>query len=74
MISMHIDDFNLAGSEKFLESVTKEKKKVLDGSKVEDGKFRFTGIVKTRCRYSPKRYIFFLDFFVWYIFFLDFQI
>ena len=44
MISTHIDDFNLAGSEKFLESVTEEIKKVLDVSKVEDGKFRFTGI------------------------------
>ena len=37
-------DFNLAGSEKFLESVTEEIKKVLDVSKVEDRKFRFTGI------------------------------
>ena len=44
MISMHVDDFNLVGSEKFLEKVTEEIKKVLDVSKVEDGKFKFTGI------------------------------
>ena len=44
MISTHVDDFNLAGSEEFLEAVTEEIKKVLDMSKVEDGRFRFTGI------------------------------
>ena len=44
MISTHIDDFNLARSEKFLETMTEEIKKVLDVLKVEDGKFRFTGI------------------------------
>ena len=44
LISTHVDDFNLAGSDSFLEAVTEEIKKVLDVSKVEDDKFRFTGI------------------------------
>ena len=34
MISTHVDDFNLAGSEEFLDAVTEEIKKVLDVSKV----------------------------------------
>ena len=44
MISTHVDDFNLAGSEKFLAMVTEEIRKALDISKVEDSSFRFTGI------------------------------
>ena len=44
LVSTHIDDFNLAGSEKFLLSVTEEIRKVLDISKIEDSAFRFTGI------------------------------
>ena len=44
LVSTHVDDFNLAGSEKFLLSVTEEIRKVLDISKIEDSVFRFTGI------------------------------
>ena len=44
LVSTHVDDFNLAGSEKFLLSVTEEIRKVLDISKIEDSAFRFTGI------------------------------
>ena len=44
MISTHVDDFNLAGSEEFLAAVTEKIGKALDISKVEDSKFRFTGI------------------------------
>ena len=44
MISTHVDDFNLAGREEFPEAVIEEIKKVLDVSKVEDGRFRFKGI------------------------------
>merc|ERR1712030_169015 len=44
MISTHVDDFSLAGSEDFLIMVTEEIRKTLDISKVENDKFRFTGI------------------------------
>ena len=44
LVSTHVNDFNLAGSEKFLLSVTEEIRKVLDISKIEDSAFRFTGI------------------------------
>merc|ERR1712237_119491 len=44
IISTHVDDFSLAGSEEFLNTVTEEIGKALDISKVEDSKFRFTGI------------------------------
>ena len=44
LISTHVDDFNLAGNDDFLEAVMEEIKRVLDVSKVEDDKFRFTGI------------------------------
>ena len=44
MISTHVDDFSLAGSKDFLETVTEEIRKTLDISKIEDEKFRFTGI------------------------------
>ena len=44
MVSTHVNDFNLAWKDKFLEAVTEEIKTVLDMSKVENDKFRFTGI------------------------------
>ena len=44
MISTHVDDFDLAGKERFVEKVTAEIKKALDVSTVEDDCFRFTGI------------------------------
>merc|ERR1712090_84812 len=44
LLSTHVDDFSLAGTPKFLETATAEIKKHLDVSKIEDGKFRFTGI------------------------------
>ena len=44
LLSTHVDDFSLAGTEEFLSSVTEEIGKSLDISKVEDGSFRFTGI------------------------------
>ena len=44
MISSHVDDFNLAGNEEFIEMVTEKIKNALDISKIEDGEFRFTGI------------------------------
>ena len=44
MISTHVDDFDLAGRERFVEKVTAEIKKALDVSTVEDDCFRFTGI------------------------------
>ena len=44
LLSTHVDDFSLAGTEEFLDIVTEEIKKALDVSKVEDGRFRFTGI------------------------------
>ena len=44
LVSTHVDDFNLAGSEKFLLTVTEEIRKVLDISKIEDSAFIFTGI------------------------------
>merc|ERR1712105_43727 len=44
IVSTHVDDFSLAGSEYFLNTVTEEIRKALDISKIEDGQFRFTGI------------------------------
>ena len=44
MISTCVDDFDLAGTEGFVEKVTKKVSAVLDVSKVEDDKFRYTGI------------------------------
>merc|ERR1712074_471854 len=44
LLSTHVDDFSLAGTAEFLDTVTKEVKRTLDISKVEDGRFRFTGI------------------------------
>merc|ERR1712030_150068 len=44
LLSTHVDDFSLAGTDEFLETVTEEVKRTLDVSKIEDGRFRFTGI------------------------------
>ena len=42
LLSTHVDDFSLAGTAEFLDTVTEEVKRTLDVSKVEDGRFRFT--------------------------------
>ena len=44
MISTCVDDFDIAGTESFVDLITKKVSKELDVSKVEDDKFRFTGI------------------------------
>ena len=44
IISTHVDDFDLAGRERFIEKVTEEIRKALDVSTVEDDCFRFIGI------------------------------
>ena len=44
MVSTCVDDFDLAGTKSFLDMVTKRVSTVLDVSKVEDDKFRYTGI------------------------------
>ena len=44
MVSTCVDDFDLAGTKSFVEKVTKEISNNLDVSKVEDDKFRYTGI------------------------------
>ena len=44
IISSHVDDFNLAGNEKFIHEVMEKIKGALYISKIEDKEFRFTGI------------------------------
>jgi hypothetical protein len=44
MISSHVDDFNLAGTNHFTNEVTEKIKEELDISKIEYSEFRFTGI------------------------------
>jgi len=44
IVSTHVNDFNLAGTENFLPMVTEEIRKELDISKIEESSFRFTGI------------------------------
>ena len=44
MVLTCVDDFDLAGTEGFVDMVTKRVSAVLDVSKVEDDKFRYTGI------------------------------
>ena len=44
MVSIHVDDFLLAGTEKFLEEITKKIAQKLEISKLEDNEFRFTGM------------------------------
>ena len=44
MILSHVDDFNVAGTEKFLSEIREMLKKELSVSKLEKNKFRFTGV------------------------------
>ena len=44
MILSHVDDFNMAGKEKFLDEIRSMLKTELSVSKVEKNKFRFTGV------------------------------
>ena len=44
IVSTCVDDFDLAGTKSFVEKVTKKVSAVLDVSKVEDDRFRYTGI------------------------------
>ena len=44
MILSHVDDFNMAGTKKFLEDIRTMLKTELSVSKVEKNKFRFTGV------------------------------
>ena len=44
MISSHVDDFNIAGNDYFIESITEKIKNDLEISKIEDNEFHFTGI------------------------------
>ena len=44
MVSTCVDDFDLAGTKSFVERVTKKVSANLDVSKVEDDRFRYTGI------------------------------
>ena len=43
-VLMHVDDFNLAGTDKFVEEVLEIVDQQLTVSKVERDKFRFTGL------------------------------
>ena len=48
MVSSHVDDFILAGSDIFLEEITRKIAEKLEISKLEDNEFRFIGMdVKT---------------------------
>ena len=44
MILSHVDDFNMAGTEEFIEEIKSMLKLKLLVSKVEKNKFRFTGV------------------------------
>ena len=44
MVSIHVDDFDLAGKERFVNEVTEERDKAFDASTVESDSFCFTGI------------------------------
>ena len=44
MISSHMDDFFLAGTDPFLREITKKIADKLEISKLEDDEFRFTGM------------------------------
>ena len=44
MVSSHVDDFILAGTEKFIEEITLKNKEKLEISKLKDNVFHFTGI------------------------------
>ena len=42
IVSSHVDDFILAGSDRFLEEITRKIAEKLEISKLEDNEFRFT--------------------------------
>ena len=44
MVSSHVDDFILAGTDRFLKEITKKIAEKLEMSKLEANKFRFTGM------------------------------
>ena len=44
MVSTCVDDFDIAGKPSFVDMITEKVSGVLDVSKVEDDKFRYTGI------------------------------
>ena len=44
MVSSHVDDFILAGTDRFLDEITKKIADKLEISKLEDNEFRFTGM------------------------------
>ena len=44
MVSSHVDDFILAGTEKFLEEIMSKIAQKLEISKLEDNEFKFTGM------------------------------
>ena len=44
MVSSHVDDFILAGTNRFLEVITKKTEEKLEISKLEDNEFRFRGM------------------------------
>ena len=45
MISSHVDDFILAGTDAFLREIAKKISEKLEISKLEDNEFRFTGMM-----------------------------
>ena len=44
MVSTCVDNFDIAGQPCFVDMITEKVSEVLDVSKVEDDKFRYTGI------------------------------
>ena len=44
MVSSHVDDFILAGTDKYSEVITRKIEEKLDISNLEDNEFRFTGM------------------------------
>ena len=44
MISSHVDDFVLAGTDEFFKEITEVEEKNLDISKLEEKEYRFSGI------------------------------
>ena len=44
MVITHVDDFNIAGSEEFIDDLVQSIKRELTVSKIEKGSFRFTGV------------------------------
>ena len=42
IVSSHVDDFILAGTEKFMKEITSKITQKLETSKLEDNEFRFT--------------------------------